>query len=83
MDFNNVNSVNEVLVKVDILNVVNDAVTNMDNMENIIVIYIDKNNRINLDTAGFENDYMAIGMMEDCKNMILNDKLLEDDDKEQ
>jgi hypothetical protein len=78
MDLEKMNSVEEVLVTDTIKKELNSLLENVDNIQSIIIIYKDKENYLNSSVIGFETDWESLGMLDDCKNMILNG----DDDTE-
>jgi hypothetical protein len=72
MDLGKMDSVEEVLVTDTIKKELNSLLENVDNIENIIILYKDKENYINTSFIGFETNWESLGMLDDCKNMILN-----------
>lgn len=72
MDFGNIEGVEDLLTADRIKAELNDVLTKVDNIRNIIIIYEDKDNYVNLSATGFESDFESIGMLEEAKNTILN-----------
>lgn len=72
MDFGNIKGVEDLLTADRIKAELNDVLTKVDNIRNIIIIYEDKDNYVNLSATGFESDFESIGMLEEAKNTILN-----------
>jgi hypothetical protein len=72
MDLENIDGVEDLLTADRIKAELNDVLTKVDNIRNIIIIYEDKDNYVNLSATGFESDFESIGMLEEAKNTILN-----------
>lgn len=72
MDLGNIDGVEELLIADKIKEELNDILSRADNIRNIIIIYEDKDNYVNLSATGFESDFESIGMLEEAKNTILN-----------
>jgi hypothetical protein len=72
MDFGNIEGVEDLLTADRIKAELNDVLTKAENIRNIIIIYEDKDNYVNLSATGFESDFESIGMLEEAKNTILN-----------
>lgn len=72
MDFGKMQNVEEVLVSDTIKEYINEVLSKVDSIRNIIVIYEDKEGSVSMATTGFESDWEAIGMLEETKNTILN-----------
>lgn len=72
MDLGRIDGVEELLIADKIKEELNDVLGRADNIRNIIIIYEDKDNYVNLSATGFESDFESIGMLEEAKNTILN-----------
>jgi hypothetical protein len=72
MDLGNIEGVEDLLTADRIKAELNDVLTKAENIRNIIIIYEDKDNYVNLSATGFESDFESIGMLEEAKNTILN-----------